>query len=154
MLAAGGVDMFEIGNVHTSRYRDVMTHPTVRALVLASIREAQPDCVSCTYAPYCGIQPEHNLRGRFETDAQGRFHFRTVRPAGYPVPTDGPCGEMLRALAGLGRRPNLAAIEIVEYIPELDEADRTAHLVRDLLIALLAPERLANRIVAEALTTA
>jgi catechol 1,2-dioxygenase len=42
-------------------------------------------------------QPEHNLRGRFETDAQGRFHFRTVKPAGYPVPTDGPCGELLRA---------------------------------------------------------
>lgn len=42
-------------------------------------------------------QPEHNLRGRFETDRDGRFHFRTVRPAGYPVPTDGPCGEMLRA---------------------------------------------------------
>ena len=42
-------------------------------------------------------QPDHNLRGRFETDAQGRFHFRTLRPAGYPVPTDGPCGEMLRA---------------------------------------------------------
>lgn len=42
-------------------------------------------------------QPEHNLRGCFETDAEGRFHFRTVRPAGYPVPTDGPCGEMLRA---------------------------------------------------------
>lgn len=42
-------------------------------------------------------QPDHNLRGRFETDARGRFHFRTVRPAGYPVPTDGPCGEMLRA---------------------------------------------------------
>jgi catechol 1,2-dioxygenase len=42
-------------------------------------------------------QPDHNLRGRFETDAAGRFHFRTVRPAGYPVPTDGPCGELLRA---------------------------------------------------------
>ena len=42
-------------------------------------------------------QPDHNLRGRFQTDAEGRFHFRTVRPAGYPVPTDGPCGEMLRA---------------------------------------------------------
>ena len=42
-------------------------------------------------------QPDHNLRGRFETDAEGRFHFRTVRPAGYPVPVDGPCGEMLRA---------------------------------------------------------
>ena len=33
----------------------------------------------------------------FETDAQGRFHFRTVKPAGYPVPVDGPCGELLRA---------------------------------------------------------
>jgi len=42
-------------------------------------------------------QPEHNLRGRFVSDADGRFHFRTVRPAGYPVPVDGPCGELLRA---------------------------------------------------------
>jgi catechol 1,2-dioxygenase len=42
-------------------------------------------------------QPDHNLRGRFETDAQGRFHFRSVKPAGYPVPVDGPCGELLRA---------------------------------------------------------
>jgi catechol 1,2-dioxygenase len=42
-------------------------------------------------------QPDRNLRGRFETDGDGRFHFRTVRPAGYPVPVDGPCGEMLRA---------------------------------------------------------
>src|SRR5260370_16186183 len=52
--------------------------------------------------------------------------------------------EMLRALAGLGRRGDLAAIEIVEYIPELDEDRRTAHLVRDLLTALLAPEHLAR----------
>jgi arginase len=50
--------------------------------------------------------------------------------------------EMLQALAGLGRRDDLAAIEIVEYIPELDEDRRTAHLVRDLLTALLAPEHL------------
>jgi catechol 1,2-dioxygenase len=42
-------------------------------------------------------QPDHNLRGRFETDAQGCFHFRSVKPAGYPVPVDGPCGELLRA---------------------------------------------------------
>lgn len=42
-------------------------------------------------------QPDMNLRGRFTTDAQGRFCFRSVRPAGYPVPTDGPCGDLLRA---------------------------------------------------------
>ena len=42
-------------------------------------------------------QPEMNLRGRFETDADGRFYFRTVRPKGYPVPTSGPGGDLLRA---------------------------------------------------------
>lgn len=42
-------------------------------------------------------QPDMNLRGRFHTDAQGKFHFKSVRPAGYPVPVDGPCGDLLRA---------------------------------------------------------
>lgn len=42
-------------------------------------------------------QPDMNLRGRFSTDAEGRYHLTTVFPAGYPVPTDGPCGELLRA---------------------------------------------------------
>ena len=42
-------------------------------------------------------QPEMNLRGRFTTNAQGRYLLRSVRPAGYPVPTDGPCGALLRA---------------------------------------------------------
>ena len=42
-------------------------------------------------------QAEMNLRGLFTTDAEGRYHFRSVRPAGYPVPTDGPCGDLLRA---------------------------------------------------------
>lgn len=42
-------------------------------------------------------QAEMNLRGMFTTDSEGRFHFRSVRPAGYPVPTDGPCGDLLRA---------------------------------------------------------
>lgn len=40
-------------------------------------------------------QEEMNLRARFETDAAGRFRFTSVRPAGYPVPVDGPCGELL-----------------------------------------------------------
>ncbi|MGU7772586.1 dioxygenase family protein [Burkholderia sp. MR1-5-21] len=42
-------------------------------------------------------QPDHNLRGRFRTDADGAFSFRSVRPAGYPVPTDGPVGALLAA---------------------------------------------------------
>nr|WP_134758147.1 dioxygenase [Paraburkholderia pallida]QBR02627.1 catechol 1,2-dioxygenase [Paraburkholderia pallida] len=41
-------------------------------------------------------QSEMNLRGHFFTDARGAFDFRSVRPAGYPVPTHGPVGDLLR----------------------------------------------------------
>jgi catechol 1,2-dioxygenase len=41
-------------------------------------------------------QADMNLRGKFTTDAEGRFGFRSVKPAGYPVPTHGPVGDMLR----------------------------------------------------------
>jgi catechol 1,2-dioxygenase len=42
-------------------------------------------------------QADMNLRGKFTTDAKGQFGFRSVKPAGYPVPTDGPVGDMMRA---------------------------------------------------------
>ncbi|MDR3516610.1 MAG: dioxygenase [Azospirillaceae bacterium] len=44
------------------------------------------------------LQPEFNLRGVFTTDSGGRFHYRTVKPAGYAVPDDGPVGKMLAGL--------------------------------------------------------
>jgi len=50
-------------------------------------------------------QAPMNLRGRFETDADGRFSFISVRPAGYPVPVDGPCGELLAAQSRHTMRP-------------------------------------------------
>ncbi len=50
-------------------------------------------------------QEDMNLRGRFQTDARGRFRFASVRPAGYPVPTDGPCGDLLRAQQRHPNRP-------------------------------------------------
>ena len=42
-------------------------------------------------------QADMNLRGKFTTDADGRIWFRTVKPAGYPIPTDGVVGRLLRA---------------------------------------------------------
>jgi protocatechuate 3,4-dioxygenase beta subunit len=42
-------------------------------------------------------QPPFNLRGVFVTGADGRYEFRTVRPVSYPIPDDGPVGELLRA---------------------------------------------------------
>jgi len=50
-------------------------------------------------------QPEMNLRGLFHTDDQGRFWFVTVKPAAYPIPDDGPVGDMLRATGRLPMRP-------------------------------------------------
>lgn len=41
-------------------------------------------------------QPPFNLRGVFVTGPDGRYEFRTARPASYPIPTDGPVGELLR----------------------------------------------------------
>jgi catechol 1,2-dioxygenase len=42
-------------------------------------------------------QENFNLRGKFVTDADGRFRFRSVKPAGYPIPTDGVVGRLLAA---------------------------------------------------------
>lgn len=50
-------------------------------------------------------QAEMNLRGRFTTLADGSFSFKTVKPAGYPVPTEGPTGALLRAQKRHNMRP-------------------------------------------------
>jgi catechol 1,2-dioxygenase len=42
-------------------------------------------------------QAEMNLRGKFTTDTDGRFWFRTVKMIGYPIPTDGVVGRLLVA---------------------------------------------------------
>jgi catechol 1,2-dioxygenase len=45
-------------------------------------------------------QPPFNLRGVFVTGPDGSYEFRTVRPVSYPIPVDGPVGDLLR---GAGR---------------------------------------------------
>src|SRR6476660_2886760 len=42
---------------------------------------------------YASTGPTH--RARFVTDGDGRFFFRTILPCSYPIPTDGPVGEMI-----------------------------------------------------------
>jgi len=50
-------------------------------------------------------QADMNLRGKFTTDAQGHFGFRSVKPAGYPIPIDGPVGDLVRATGRHHYRP-------------------------------------------------
>ena len=52
------------------------------------------------------VQPERNLRGLFTADDDGRFWFRTIVPRYYPIPVDGPVGQLL---AATGRHPNRPA---------------------------------------------
>jgi catechol 1,2-dioxygenase len=47
-------------------------------------------------------QPDMNLRGRFQSDEGGHYAFRCLRPVSYPIPDDGPGGELLRLM---GRHP-------------------------------------------------
>ncbi|MFF4503516.1 intradiol ring-cleavage dioxygenase [Streptomyces sp. NPDC001401] len=51
------------------------------------------------------VQPPGNGRGLFTADAEGRFWFRTCVPSPYPIPTDGPVGDLLRATARHPYRP-------------------------------------------------
>jgi len=51
------------------------------------------------------LQPEHNLRGHFLSDEAGRVRYRTIRPAGYEVPKDGPLGALLVRLGAPLYRP-------------------------------------------------
>jgi len=50
-------------------------------------------------------QAPWNLRRRIETDAEGRYRFRSILPAGYGLPPDGPTQGLLNHLGRHGRRP-------------------------------------------------
>ena len=54
------------------------------------------------YAVQDDNAPDDHLRGRFRTDADGRFAFLAVRPVPYTIPDDGPVGHLL---AATGRHP-------------------------------------------------
>ena len=48
---------------------------------------------------------EPGLRARLRTDANGRFYFWSVMPTCYPIPYDGPVGDMLKATRRHPYRP-------------------------------------------------
>jgi catechol 1,2-dioxygenase len=51
-------------------------------------------------------QPEFNLRGQFRTDQHGSYAFRAVRPVAYPIPFDGPAGDLLTMMDRHPYRPS------------------------------------------------
>jgi catechol 1,2-dioxygenase len=47
-------------------------------------------------------QPAGHLRASFRTDERGTFSFRSILPVSYPIPDDGPAGQLLKMM---GRHP-------------------------------------------------
>jgi catechol 1,2-dioxygenase len=50
-------------------------------------------------------QADMNLRGKFTSDKNGHFAFRSIKPAGYPIPVDGPTGDLIRMQGRHNMRP-------------------------------------------------
>lgn len=65
-----------------------------------------------------GIQPDFNLRGVFRTGADGTYWFWGAKPRFYPIPDDGPVGQLL---GNLGRHPFRPAH--LHFIVEADGFD-------------------------------
>jgi protocatechuate 3,4-dioxygenase beta subunit len=85
----------------SGRVQDLDGHPIASAEIVTWQANAQgfyenqqPD-----------LQPEFNLRGVFRADENGHFYYRTIKPAGYGVPDDGPVGRLLRQAGYPLRRP-------------------------------------------------
>jgi hydroxyquinol 1,2-dioxygenase len=81
-------------------FRDVNRKPIAGAEV--DIWQSSPEGFYENQDP---VQADMNLRGKFTTDADGHISFRSVKPAGYPIPIDGPVGELLRAQGRHNMRP-------------------------------------------------
>jgi catechol 1,2-dioxygenase len=81
-------------------FRDTRGKPVVGAEV--DVWQSSPEGFYENQDP---AQADMNLRGKFTTDADGHIAFRSVKPAGYPIPVDGPVGDLLRAQGRHNMRP-------------------------------------------------
>jgi hydroxyquinol 1,2-dioxygenase len=97
---------------------------TVRGRVLSldgkpiagAVLDVWQTAANSLYSSQDPAQECYNMRGRFRSDAEGRYRFRTVKPVSYPVPTDGPVGRILNAMGRHPMRP--AHIHFIVSAPD------------------------------------
>jgi hydroxyquinol 1,2-dioxygenase len=58
-----------------------------------------------SYDVQLSATPSMQARGKIRTDAQGQFRFWSIRPTFYPIPSDGPVGDLMRATHRSINRP-------------------------------------------------
>lgn len=87
-------------------------------------------------------QAEFNLRGKFRTGADGVLTFRSVKPIGYPIPTDTTVGELLKAQNRHPYRP--AHVHVLAHKPGFKTlisqiyVDETDYLTSDVQFGVTA----------------
>jgi len=84
-----------------------------------AVSDAEVDVWQCSpaglYENQDPDQMQMNLRGKLTSDSDGRFWFRSVKPAGYPIPTEGVVGRLLAAQQRHPFRP--AHVHVLAYKP-------------------------------------
>lgn len=80
--------------------RDTEGNPLVGAIV-----DIWEDAPNGLYENHDPNQPDYNLRGRFETDENGHYALRAIRPVPYPIPADETAGELIRYMGHHSMRP-------------------------------------------------
>ena len=94
-----GTEQGEVLFMH-GQVRDIDGKPVPHALV-----EVWHANTMGGYSFFDPSQKPFNLRRSIETDAEGRYMFRTLMPAGYGCPPDGPTQKLLTTIGRHGRRP-------------------------------------------------
>jgi protocatechuate 3,4-dioxygenase beta subunit len=117
----------------TDKSEEILLWGTVRSAAGAGIPNAKLMVWQTSSAGAYDLQERDgtaiDYRATLRTDAQGKFHFRTVRPLGYSIPMDGPVGDLVRAQRREGCRP--AHIHFLISAPGF----------RELVTALYFPDR-------------
>jgi catechol 1,2-dioxygenase len=96
--------------IFTGHVRDAAGRPVVGAKV-----DVWHSSTVGLYENQDPTQAEMNLRGVFTTDENGDFWFNSIKPAGYPLPIDGPVGLLLGAAGRHNMRP--AHVHTLIYKP-------------------------------------
>jgi protocatechuate 3,4-dioxygenase beta subunit len=93
-----------------------------------------------------------DLRGRYRTDENGRYWFRTTIPAGYSIPMDGPVGVLVRATNRDGMRPAHIHFRLIHegfqdlvtavyFKDQYIETDAAFGVLRKLVVEILPPSK-------------
>jgi hypothetical protein len=60
MLAEMGDRTFELGDVHTKSYRDLVLSDTLVSAIADSLTQSSPQCATCVFEPNCGADPVYH----------------------------------------------------------------------------------------------